>query len=885
VATLAEFLGRERSDLLADVEHLISAGTVVVRGRRARVVPDVLADEVLTSRAVAAGADTGFVSGLWAAFAPTRASDLLRSLAELDWRISALAKQDGDSSAPDLFSSIWSDISAQVVGDANAGRYAALSRLEPVAATQPERVFELVTRVLDQPQHEVDESSFTRFTHVDVQRAAAPLIRTCAAATPELLAESLDRLWDLARVDPRPPNQDGNHPARLLEDIAQLGSNDAATTATLLEAVERWLAIPDVPRSPRTPVEILTPLVAKSGYTTDPGHRSIAMHPYLIAPGKVRSLRDQVRGLLERTASDGPVRRTVSAVEVLCTALHEPVGYFGQSVPDEAALEWEDDDLASIDSLQRIAETTSEPLVRLCMRDQLDWLARYSHSPAVRTAAFGVATSVDDHTEDLLTDVVRGGWSPVIRRGARAALTGFQVAPDSPSASGSSNQANSIESAELDDYAQMDYLRDQERAYVIRALTRHSLTEALHIVGNRVGVLQGAEPSRSQPGMEELIRGLAVACPAEVPSAIQALLDVGESPLDPWVRALADELSHQDPAVFLGLLPQLTAARAPLSSAVIAGFALHGWVRRIPESSTVLQAALDDPDPEIQAVAWSATSDLLANDPLAWAPRLASAAINHPAQVAAAVAGVSRRAAAPWVSGLDTDQQSALLELLSALPSWDHQAQKLVSALAVDKPAEVLTLLSDRRLRPLEELRGISGLPLAISRHPGELRSWVGRGASQPEHIQFELGRIWPLVAGRPLTAEARDVAREVVNSGTEAEVVFLAISASHDDGFAVREVPLTGALVDRISGMAEPQRSRAALSSLKSTIHPTSYSRAPGEASQDRITRRDQARAAAVNPDLSTATQSFYTESAAVEQHLIDQDLSRDQEEDDAPW
>jgi hypothetical protein len=32
----------------------------------------------------------------------------------------------------------------------------------------------------------------------------------------------------------------------------------------------------------------------------------------------------------------------------------------------------------------------------------------------------------------------------------------------------------------------------------------------------------------------------------------------------------------------------------------------------------VLQAALDDPDPEIQAVAWSATSDLLANDPLAW---------------------------------------------------------------------------------------------------------------------------------------------------------------------------------------------------------------------------------------------------------------------------
>lgn len=885
VDTAAAFLGTDRLGLLTDLGHLIDAGTVVRRKEHVRVVPDVLGDEVLATQAVAVGTDTGFVSRLWRAFAATRSEDLVRNLAELDWRLAALAEHDGSASRPDLFAPIWAQIRPAVIDAGNAGRYTALGRLRSVAATQPRRVLDLVSELLDRPATAPERRTFAVHDHADVRRAAAPLLRTVGAAAPELLPEVLDRLWQLAQLDTRPPNQDSDHPARLLEDIADLGSNDAATTQACLEAVERWLASPDPPDSPRTPITVLRPLVAKSGYTMDPGHRSIEMHPYDIAPDKVRGLRDQVRSLLERVAAAGSPRRAADAVDVLSEALREPVGYFGRSISEDVALAWEDDDLATVAVLQRIADAATEPLIRLTMRPQLDWLGRHARSPLLRQAGAALATSVDDHLEDLFTDVLRGGWSTLTRRGARAGVSGLprspagDIAPDLPDldadADSDADMAAARQELELRDRCQR-----AELALVVSNLTGRGLADALGMVAERVGVLRQITPHEPY-GVEELIRELATAMPEEIAAVLGSLSKSEASALDPWARALLDVLADADSEAFVAALPDLMAGRTELAVAVLTGFAQHRWAARVPGTAPVLVAALDHPDPAIQAAAWAAAADLLDADLLTWAPRLAEAAAQHPSEVAAAVANAVRRIGPGWPSGLSTAGQSALLALLAALPTWDYPAHQLLVALAGALPEPVLRLLGERGLSASEQATGIRGLAQAISGHPQELRAWLRKAATEPEERQFDLAVLWASIAGRPLTDGARSVATDVATNGTDAEVDFLAGGIARDDGFAVREVALTGRLIDRISACPEPLRDRA-LAGLRISVHPTSYSRRPGHPSEDRERRRDQARAAAEDPGLSERARAFYSEAAASQQRLIDEDLRRDADEDD---
>jgi hypothetical protein len=893
VDTAAAFLGTDRLGLLTDLGHLIEAGTVVRRKEHVRVVPDVLGDEVLAAQAVVVGTDTGFVSRLWQAFAATRSEDLVRNLAELDWRLAALAEHDGSASRPDLFAPIWAQIRPAVIAAGNAGRYAALGRLPSVAATQPRRVLDLVSELLDRPATAPERRTFAVYDHADVRRAAAPLLRTVGAAAPELLPEVLDRLWQLAQLDTRPPNQDSDHPARLLEDIADLGSNDAVTTQACLEAVERWLASPDPPGSPLTPITVLRPLVAKSGYTMDPGHRSIEMHPYDIAPDKVRGLRDQVRSLLERVAATGSLRRAADAVDVLSEALQEPVGYFGRSISEDVILAWEDDDLATVAVLQRIADAATEPLIRLTMRPRLDWLARHARSSLVRQAGAALATSVDDHLEDLFTDVLRGGWSTITRRGARA---GVSHLPPSPAGDAALDLPDPDPDPDPDADADLDAdmaaaekeleLRDRcqqaELDLVVTDLTGRALADALDMVAERVVVLRELAPHDEAYGVEEVIRGLAAALPDEIPAVLGSLSTSEASALEPWARALLDVLADADTDAFAAALPKLMAGRTELAVAVLSGFARHRWAARVPETEPVLVAALDQPDPAIQAAAWAAASGLLEADLLTWVPRLAEAAARHPSEVAAAVANAVRRLGPGWPSGLSTLEQSSLVALLAALPTWDYPAHQLLVALAAALPEPVLRLLGERGLSASEQTTGIRGLAQAISGHPQELRAWLRKAATQPEERQFDLAAVWASIAGRPLTDGARSVVRDVATNGTDAEVDFLAGGIARDNGFAVREVALTAQLIDRIAACPQPLRDRA-LAGLRISIYPASYSRRPGQPSEEQGRRRDQALAAAENPDLSERARAFYADAAASQQRLIDEDLRRDADEDDS--
>ena len=387
------------------------------------------------------GVDTAYVTRVWEAFSPAHAIAVVRNIAALDWQIRSTAEESGHNRYPDVFGAIWEQIRGEMLAADSAGRSNRLSWLADIAGSQSRRVFSLVRDVLAAPaaNGELDDYFWQyEVTHSDVQHMAAPLLRTCAASNLALLPDVLDELWALAQLDPRPPNQDGNHPARIIEDLGNLGDRGSLHKArVIIDAASRWLSEPDPPGAFRTPLFALKALLAKEGMTQDWQPGALQLSPYQISAEKVTTLRAQVRDLLQPIAAGRDLRRAVEAVGLLGEALRAPHGHFSQVIPVNAVLAWEQDDLATVGVLEDIVRAAGEPLVRLTVREAIAWHARRGALPGVRARCLALVEILDNHIEDVLTDLLVGReretLPPLSKRAAFAAHP-EQAEPSSPAA-------------------------------------------------------------------------------------------------------------------------------------------------------------------------------------------------------------------------------------------------------------------------------------------------------------------------------------------------------------------------------------------------------------------------------------------------------------------
>ena len=351
---VASVAGVSQADLLGIVATLIERGVIIERGEQLRVGPDVLANEVLGLAAVARSRDTGLVRRLWEALRHHAGPQLVVNLAELAWR---LARAGG----PDVFGGVWDDVKAELDG-ADLEQIAALARmLAPLAYTQPERLFMLLTGVLprlpaleeaaraaaatapngdafDQTDEEPEPAGTPQealrtallshggqLTADEVARGIAPLLARCAQAAPTLLGSALDVLWNLAATDIRQTNQHPDHPARLIcEDLADLGGISEGGLEVVLDRVETWLGVPDVAEAPRTPLFALAPLVAKNGLRNAWRRHALEFSPFFVAPAKVAGARARIRRILITQCTGADVRRAVEAAQLFGTAMTPP---------------------------------------------------------------------------------------------------------------------------------------------------------------------------------------------------------------------------------------------------------------------------------------------------------------------------------------------------------------------------------------------------------------------------------------------------------------------------------------------------------------------------------------------------------------------------------
>ncbi|WP_224785809.1 ATP-binding protein [Microbacterium caowuchunii] len=433
-ARIADFCGLSEIQLARLTRQLIDRGVILDKDDRLRVVPDVLADQIVEDVATFEQLDTGFVSELWQVFAPSHYRRLAITLGELDWRIS---QQGG----PAIMATVWDAIRARLNSPHPSSLIRELDQITPLAATQPAALVAALEDVrarldLDDARgapesddpNDADEQLYRRVwpgarhtSRADVRAKLPRLYGRAAVNDPATLETAIDALLALACVDSRPPHSHPEHPRRVLsDDLSNLATlPDLSYPARIVSRVKVFCGS----RSDAEAVVALSalkPLLVKEELETiQSALYEMSFRPHLISETAMRPVRDQIRAFLLEEGSSGSVTRAGAAIGLLHEALRAPHGYFGNTVSADAVLAWEGDDLATLETLAQIAARTPFATIRRTVRDAVDWNAEHALSLHVQHAALSLQHELDvtDDLRDALADIVVGSpWKLVGER-------------------------------------------------------------------------------------------------------------------------------------------------------------------------------------------------------------------------------------------------------------------------------------------------------------------------------------------------------------------------------------------------------------------------------------------------------------------------------------
>jgi hypothetical protein len=899
----AAVAGVSRANFLEIVSALLERGVIVERGEQLRVAPDVLADEVLDSAAVVRGRDTGFVTRLWEALGQHAGLQLVVNLGALAGR---LARTGG----PDLFGRVWDDVEAEFDA-AGLQQVDALARmLAPLAYTQPERLFTLLTRVLprlptfeqaarvaaenavtDDAREEAVEDNGTsastpqeapraalisyrgQLTAGDVARGCAPLLARCAQAAPALLGPALDILWDLAAVDGRQTNQYPDHPARLIcDDLVDLGRIAQGSLPVVLDRVETWLRVPDTLEAPRTPLFVLAPLLAKNGLRYAQRRQTLEFSPFFVPPDKVASARDRIRRLLVAQGSGADVRRAVEAAQLLGIAMDPPHGYFGHTVPPEVVLGWEDDDLAAVAALRQIAQATSEPLVRRTIRHKLEWDATRALSQKVRRAALELVTELDERVEDDLTEAILGRWVRLLISRRGIAVPDRAASDFGGDGGGPAGPDDLSDSATIVDEGTAERTRNRDAA--VAALWReHSPAEVIEVLDERLRVIAAAHQSSEVQGMGELLAKLGASRPAAVPDLVTATIGLPEGPLDRFLHVLLDAWTRSGIDAFVAALPGLIAARPGVAGAVAYGFRVHRWVGLDPRLAQAHREAMPVADPQLRGQWLAGAGEMLRSDPVAAVPFIIDAAAGADWGVAEALEAASHYDPDGWSASLDEQQSLAVLALTRVCGWRKWGVQRIVSGIARAHPRAVLDALTGESAERLT-VDEVDGLPAALASHGAVLSEWLrdllllaGQGD------EWRIAGLLPVALGESLTGGAARAVADVVASAGADELLRLVRMLWHCDGFTLAHPDLVGLLLGQAETLLDEDGLEEAKRILVAAAVPSGGRWSSAATDETHVARRDRALQLARDMTLSVSARTIFSQAAATIQAVMDED------------
>ena len=381
VEPAADILHARPDEVVSALDKLELHGLLLRSGRLVRIVPDLLSDYLLEGACVtSAGESTGFSDLVFQRFQSSSLSNVLRNLGELDWRIT----QKNQAQGSHLLDGIWKEIEAAFeAGDAGV-RMQLFKSLKEVALFQPERVFRLVRRAVENEAATTQVLSDWQITQEHVLREVPPILGSIALHL-DHIEEATGILWQLAQRDKRAPHQFPDHARRVLQEMAEYGRyKPLRYNDWMVDFAERLCQDLRTFDGPFTPLDIVDKLLAKEGEFTESEGNTVRFGGFALNYPVVRPVREKALGIVAVCLNSDDPRIALRATKSISNVLSGYLPMVGRA-PSDDEIQWQMAERMSVLGIieNRLKKSTPTPLMR-----QIRSVLRHSR-PRVKGTALG----------------------------------------------------------------------------------------------------------------------------------------------------------------------------------------------------------------------------------------------------------------------------------------------------------------------------------------------------------------------------------------------------------------------------------------------------------------------------------------------------------------
>jgi hypothetical protein len=380
VAKASVFLSLRPDEIRRGFGALEQTEILVRSGGRLRIVPDLFADYLLENASVdGSGTASGFADAVFAFFEESHLSNLLKNLAELDWRIT----QSGNQSH--LLENIWSLISTRFRAQNAAERTHFLREVKDITVFQPVNVETLIQIAMDDEAKPVKQWGF-RSTQLDIL-AQLPALLGITIFNEKISSDAFDRLWLLAHNES--DSVSGPAQRSLKEAIGYRKYKNAIFNDRILALVEKRSENIAAYQGNFTPLSFMDELLDREVDDTELKGRAFSISALPVNYDVVKGLRERALRIIDYALYAEEPRIGVSAVRSLASVLAEFHPKLRMGVTKEEQT-WQDGErLRVLDLLrQRLSAGNVSLQVVWKINRSLKWTAgRATQSAAVRDSA------------------------------------------------------------------------------------------------------------------------------------------------------------------------------------------------------------------------------------------------------------------------------------------------------------------------------------------------------------------------------------------------------------------------------------------------------------------------------------------------------------------
>ena len=861
----AEFLSRDRPTLLLSLDVLEEAGVLLRRGNTLRIVPDVLADHILhTANVTSQGQPTGYADIVFAKFASLCPSEVLRNLSELDWRLRRSGAQ-----ASDLLSRIWQSIEQEFQDASNQGRCMILGILEKVAVTQPERTLELVEYAIRNPTtkpESLEWAQFYEYTHSDVLHKLPTLLRQISY-TLKFLPRCCNLLWEMGRDNDRKLNSNTDHAIRVLAELGRYAVDKPfIVTRGVLDTIEKLLEDPGSHDHIHSPLDIIDPMLAKSGFSARAEGYNIVYRPFTLKDENIKSIRQRSISLVGRCLFLTNISVSLRALESLQRALREPLAVLDMEISDEDREQWRPEQLEILTMVADFARRSTEPVILICIGDAILWHRNFSPSDAVRDKADAAVSSIPVSFELRLT---KGLMSP------------FRIDDWQPN-----------EDAGDDG----DRIREEKREQMQGALVEELLSKsenagkAYEILTDRLQTIVAAGV-RSNPHV--ILDILGNSDPELVADLCDIIVDNPNGPLAPYLQSLLTNVRIWSAERARGIGQRALRGGSPiLCHGVASSYKSRRWAdNATAEDIEVIRELLDHEDLDVRGAAIGSLAALAEAHPRVAIDLTKGVEVGDNVHLAKNMCQLFSNGWGVPFQELTSDDLKALLHKLEDVQEIEDYYINTFLVKASEQDARaVLSLLLTRIRKKDDEGAQYDALPVLGFRNP-----LIGLAASPDQETILREIRDTSLEPGSSVaywipqlfrevsldfeSAASLKVLNEWINSGDAIRIKSAArLVSSAQPAFVFKHVGFTANLLERAYA-AEFDCCRSVVSNLTSSAISGTRSGTPGQPMSEDVAMKDQASAVKSQFDAGSPPYKLYDSLAKIAEASIEEKRLRDEE------